>query len=157
MANSQKPNEKLTAKQQLFCEFYIGAANGNATESARLAGYKGSDETLRAIGSQNLTKLNISDVCRERVNDVALNANKVLSELSEIALDKSEATRDRIAALQLLGKYHKLFSERVDLNVQVSDWKTEAAKYGLSHDDIIRQLRPLIEQSDVDAGDTGRG
>jgi hypothetical protein len=156
MTDSQQDNAKLTAKQQLFCEFYIGEANGNATESARLAGYKGSDETLRAIGSQNLTKPNISDACRERVNDVALSANKVLSELSEIALDKSEATRDRIAALQLLGKYHKLFSERLDLNLQVSDWRTEAQKYGISTDDIIKQIQPLIAESALASGNTER-
>jgi hypothetical protein len=47
--------------------------------------------------------------------------------------------------------------QAIDIDLQVNDWKTEAAKYGLSHDDIIRHLRPLIEQSDVDAGDTGRG
>ncbi len=47
--------------------------------------------------------------------------------------------------------------QAIDIDLQVNDWKAEAAKYGLSHDDIIRQLRPLIEQSDVDAGDTGRG
>jgi hypothetical protein len=151
MTDSQKDNAKLTAKQQLFCEFYIGAASGNATESARLAGYRGSDETLRAIGSQNLTKLNISDACRERVNDVALSANKVLSELSEIALDKSEATRDRITALQLLGKYHKLFSERVDLNVQVSDWRTLAKNYGVSETDVLTEAKLLIAESLTDS------
>jgi phage terminase small subunit len=115
MQNSHKTDAKLTAKQQLFCEFYIGAANGNATESARLAGYKGSDETLRAIGSQNLTKHNISDACRERVNEAGLDADKVLSEIAAIALDKSEATRDRLTALQLLGKFHKLFTDSLDI------------------------------------------
>jgi hypothetical protein len=151
MTNSHKTDAKLTAKQQLFCEFYIGEANGNATEAARLAGYAGSDETLRAIGSQNLTKLNISDVCQERVNEVALSANKVLSELSEIALDKSEATRDRITALQLLGKYHKLFSERLDLSVQVSDWRTEAAKYGVTEQDVIDEAKLLISEFDINS------
>lgn len=143
---------KLTAKQQLFCEFYIGAANGNATEAARLAGYKGTDETLRAIGSQNLTKLNISEFCQERVNEVALSADKVLSELSAIALDKDEATRDRLMALQLLGKYHKLFSERVDLNVQANDWRDEVKKYGLSEIDIINEAKLLIAESALEPG-----
>jgi hypothetical protein len=151
MTDSQQDNAKLTAKQQLFCEFYIGEANGNATESARLAGYKGSDETLRAIGSQNLTKLNISDVCRERVNEVALSADKVLSELSEIALDKSEATRDRIAALQLLGKFHKLFSERLDLSVQVSDWRTQAQKFGVTEADVIHEAKRIIREFDINS------
>ena len=148
-----KKDEKLTAKQQLFCEFYIGAANGNATEAARLAGYKGSDETIRAIGSQNLTKLNISELCQQRLNAVALSADKVLSELTEIALCKAEATRDRLTALQLLGKYHKLFSERLDLNVQVNDWRDEAVKYGLSTHDIIKQIQPLIAESALESGD----
>jgi hypothetical protein len=142
---------KLTAKQQLFCEFYIGAANGNATEAARLAGYQGSDETLRAIGSQNLTKLNISELCKQRVNEVALSADKVLAELSEIALSKVEETRDRLTALQLLGKYHKLFSERLDLNVQASDWRIEAAKYGITETDVINEAKLLIEQSAIDS------
>jgi hypothetical protein len=144
-------NEKLTAKQQLFCEFYLGAANGNATEAARLAGYKGSDETLRAIASQNLTKLNISELCRERINEVALSADKVLSELSEIALSKDEATRDRLKSLELLGKYHKLFSERLDLNVQVNDWRIEAARYGVSEQDVIEQAKLLIAESAIDS------
>jgi hypothetical protein len=47
--------------------------------------------------------------------------------------------------------------QAIDIDLQVNDWKAEAQKYGLSHDDIIRQLRPLIEQSDVESGDTGRG
>ncbi len=162
---------KLTTKQQLFCEFYIGAANGNATEAARLAGYQGSDKTLRAIGSQNLTKLNISQVCQERVNEVALSADKVLSELSEIAkadwqdfleirhdkdgeiISATLKLSDKIKALELLGKYHKLFSDRVDLNLQVNDWRVEAAKYGLSTHDIIRQLQPLIAESALESGD----
>jgi hypothetical protein len=43
--------------------------------------------------------------------------------------------------------------QAIDIDLQVNDWKAEAAKYGLSHDDIIRQLRPLIEQSDVESSD----
>ncbi len=44
--------------------------------------------------------------------------------------------------------------QAIDIDLQVNDWKAEAQKYGLSHDDIIRQLRPLIEQSDVESSDT---
>ncbi len=44
-------------------------------------------------------------------------------------------------------------SQAIDIDLQVNDWKAEAQKYGLSHDDIIRQLRPLIEQSDVESSD----
>jgi len=43
--------------------------------------------------------------------------------------------------------------QAIEVDLQVSDWKSEAQKYGLSHDDIIRQLRPLIAESDVESGD----
>jgi len=44
-----KNSQNLTTKQKLFCEFYVGAANGNATQAARLAGYAGNDITLEAV------------------------------------------------------------------------------------------------------------
>lgn len=49
--------EKLTPKQEKWLNAYV--ETGNATEAARRAGYKGNDQTLRAVGYQNLTKLHI--------------------------------------------------------------------------------------------------
>lgn len=51
---------KLTHKQSLFVSAYIGVANGNATEAARIAGYAGNDKTLSVVGSENLDKPNIA-------------------------------------------------------------------------------------------------
>jgi hypothetical protein len=48
------PNTKLTLKQQRFVAAYLGPAQGNATEAARLAGYHGNRVTLAAVGSENL-------------------------------------------------------------------------------------------------------
>ncbi|MCK4821416.1 terminase small subunit, partial [bacterium] len=45
---------KLTDKQKAFVEAYLKTLN--ATEAARLAGYNATYESLRRIGSQNLTK-----------------------------------------------------------------------------------------------------
>lgn len=50
----------LTQKQQAFINAYIGEANGNGTQAARLAGYKGSDDTLRSVARENLTKPHIA-------------------------------------------------------------------------------------------------
>lgn len=50
----------LTLKQQKFVDAYIGPAAGNATEAARLAGYKGSDTAMRVTGHDNLAKPNIA-------------------------------------------------------------------------------------------------
>lgn len=55
-------DDKLTTLQQRFVDYY----DGNATEAARKAGYKGNDHTLQVIGSQNLLKLVIAEAIRKR-------------------------------------------------------------------------------------------
>ena len=146
-----KNSQNLTSKQRLFIEAFIGTAHGNATEAARLSGYAGSNETLRAVGAENLTKPHIAALCQRRVTEAALSADRVLSELSDIALSKGETTRDRIAALSLLGKYHRLFSEKLDVNLDVHDWRSLAAKNGVSENDVIAETRLLLAEFD-DAG-----
>ncbi len=46
----------LTPKQQAFVAAYVGAAKGNATQAARMAGYDGNAHTLTAVGAENLAK-----------------------------------------------------------------------------------------------------
>ncbi len=106
---------KLTQKQQLFCEFYVGEASGNASLAARLAGYKGNDITLGAVGAENLKKPQIAQLCAQRVEAAAMSANDVLKHISDIAISTNEATRDRLTALQLLGKFHQLFTDNLSL------------------------------------------
>lgn len=57
----------LTEKQRRFVEAYMGKARGNATEAARLAGYKGNRETLASVGKENLRKPQIREAIGERV------------------------------------------------------------------------------------------
>jgi phage terminase small subunit len=70
----------MTDKQKIFCEKYIQC--WNATEAARQAGYEGSYETLRAIGSENLTKPNIKEYIDKRIEDTCMSTNEVLDRLS---------------------------------------------------------------------------
>lgn len=51
----------LSLKQEKFVAAYVGPANGNATEAARLAGYKGTAKTLASVGSENLAKPEIAE------------------------------------------------------------------------------------------------
>ena len=49
----------LTDKQRQFVDWYCSSdARCNGTEAARRAGYRGNDNTLRAVASENLTKPN---------------------------------------------------------------------------------------------------
>lgn len=83
-----KKSEKLTPKQQRFVTEYLKC--GNATEAARRAGYKGSDKTLKSIGTENLSKPVIQGAIKEakaKVMDVAIvDATFVLNGLRDIAL-----------------------------------------------------------------------
>ena len=54
----------LTPKQKAFADYYIEC--GNSTEAARKAGY--SAKASRFIGSENLTKPNISAYITERMH-----------------------------------------------------------------------------------------
>jgi hypothetical protein len=104
----------LTGKQAAFVDAYLGSARFNATEACRLAGYKGSRITLRAVGSDNLAKPPIQAAIRERLAERAMSSAEVLSRLSEQArgdirdvitivpggVDRDRWVRDLISALK---------------------------------------------------------
>jgi len=56
----------LTYKQRAFVEHFLamGDAQWNATEAAKLAGYKGNRVSLATIGSANLRKVQIQEAIR---------------------------------------------------------------------------------------------
>ncbi len=74
---------KLTDKQKLFADYYIGEANLNATRAARLAGY--SAKTAKEIGYENLTKPHISEYIEKRLDEIALSSKEVLTVLTNHA------------------------------------------------------------------------
>lgn len=82
-------SSKLTDKQKAFINYYLQSFN--ATDAARKAEYKGNDNTLRSIGSENLTKPNIKAEIDARMGELVMSANEALYELGQIArLDISE-------------------------------------------------------------------
>ena len=115
---------ELTTKQRLFVEAYL--ANPNATEAARKAGYAGNDKTLSVVGAENLAKPCIAALIEKRVESAAMSADEVLSELSGIARgDYFEYKGDKIKALELVGKYHKLFTDKKEIDFNVADLSDE--------------------------------
>lgn len=85
MRKVKKKVPELTAKQKVFVSAYLGESRFNATEAARIAGYGGDYATLRAIGSENLTKPNIASVIDERLKSFHMGASEVLARLSKHA------------------------------------------------------------------------
>lgn len=76
--------DKLTDKQALFVKHY--AATLNATESARLAGYKGNDKTLGVVGVENLAKPSIRVAIDSLLDKRTMEAEEVLQRLTEHAM-----------------------------------------------------------------------
>lgn len=62
---------KLTEKQKRFVDFYV--ETGNASEAARKAGY--SLKTANRIGQQNLSKLDVQQAIKARLD--AIESNRI--------------------------------------------------------------------------------
>lgn len=71
----------LTYKQRLFVAAYLGEANGNATEAARIAGYAHPE----VIGCRLVKKSSIRAAVSAKLNKAAMPADEVLARISQIA------------------------------------------------------------------------
>ncbi|MGX7359679.1 terminase small subunit [Dolosigranulum pigrum] len=137
---------KLTQKQKKFADEYI--ISGNATESARKAGY--SESTAGAIGHENLTKPKIREYIDKRLeeheDEQIAKQDEILKFLTSVmrgelreeqlssgtgyAVEMSTSIKDRIKASELLGKRHAMWTDRVEqtnrnITVEVGDWDDE--------------------------------
>lgn len=104
--------QKLTFKQQKFVEFY----KGNGTEAARLAGYKGNDVTLGAVGTENLKKPLVAEAIKKRnmKTDKSLIATREDRQKfwSEVMQSGDIKMAERLKASELLGKSEIDFTEK---------------------------------------------
>ncbi|ELC8464950.1 terminase small subunit [Clostridium perfringens] len=115
-------NKKLTPKQKAFADYYIEL--GNATEAARRAGYK----KPNVQGSQNLEKLSIKSYIDERINALdetrIAKGEEVLEYLTKVMRGKEKdqfgldaSLQDRTKAAELLGKRYRLFTDKIEADV----------------------------------------
>lgn len=68
---------ELTPKQKAFADYYL--ETGNATEAAKRAGY--SENSAKQIGTENLSKLSISQYIAERQKQLE---DKRIADISEV-------------------------------------------------------------------------
>jgi phage terminase small subunit len=107
---------KLTEKQKRFCEEYL--IDLNATQSAIRAGY--SPKTAYRIGAELLQKTSVAEYLKtlreEQSKRTGITADEVLIELRNVAFAKAEILgRDKVKALELLGKHLGMFEEKVSV------------------------------------------
>jgi phage terminase small subunit len=122
---------KLTEKQKRFADYYI--ETGNITEAARKAGYK----QPHVQGSQTLEKLSVKTYIDSRLKEMSdkriMNGEEVMQLLTAIArnketeevvvfgdsgpelVTKSMSAKDRLKALELIGKRYTLWTDKTQL------------------------------------------
>jgi len=152
----QADRDGLTAKEQTFVNAYLGEARFNATDAARMAGYKGSANVLHVSGSRLLRSAKVSAVVRERMNEAAMSANEVLARLSDIAsgrladcLDEDGKFNLKLAKQrgtdQLLKKLKiKRTSKKVDTQTG-SDEESETLETSLLYEEVEFEMYSALE------------
>ena len=129
--------KKLTPKEKKFCQEYV--RTGNASEAVRLAGY--SEKNVRQRGSKMLAKdyilAYINELMEELKKEAIADADEVLQLLTSIARGETKEEnvvvdkcgnvsivetrvkeKERVKALELLGKRYKLYTDKVEANVE---------------------------------------
>lgn len=105
----------LNARQKLFVSHYL--VHKNATQAAIDAGY--SADTAQEHGSRLLSNVIIKDEIQKGLDPIMkkneITAERVLDELASMAFSKAIEPRDKNKSLELLGKYLKLFTDKIEI------------------------------------------
>lgn len=106
--------DELSEKQRRFVNEYL--VDLNATQAAIRAKY--SEKTAAFIGAENLKKPKIQKAIQEardaREKASQYDANWIMAQIAKIAEDETQAARDRLKALELMGKRYGIWEKRQD-------------------------------------------
>jgi phage terminase small subunit len=109
-------SKKLTAKMEAFVAVY----DGNGTEAARKAGYKGSDNTLAQNARDLLSNPQIAEAIRarqdKRISRLILTREQRQEFWSTVTMDPEAHLSDRLRASELLGKSEADFTAKVEVS-----------------------------------------
>jgi phage terminase small subunit len=118
---------KLNLKQKKFCEEYLKHFNG--TKAYALA-YEDSDiPSARSSASRLLTDANIIAYLSntKRAISKIMSPEEILEELSDFARkNKNNKSKDFLHAVTLLGKYHHMFADRLEVTHSLEEIITES-------------------------------
>jgi len=144
--------EGLTYKQKLFVEYYTG----NALETTRLAGYKGTDNYLGTQSYRLMQNDAIKQAIQARDKHNSQIKNNIISreemeiELSNIVLDQSAKPETRIKAMERLAKMRGYDRETLEVMGTIEQYTDSKLHKKLIH--VLDKLQismpdnmPLLE------------
>ena len=129
MSKALKLKDDLNLRQKRFVKYYL--QTGNPSKAVILAGYevgkKNPNQTkaqrlsvIASMANELMTNPKVKRALDKAYVKENITPESVLKRIDQIA-DSDEATRDRLKALELLGKNQRLFSdtESKDTNVNI--------------------------------------
>lgn len=125
--------EKLNMRQKKFAEFY--AQSGNASESARQAGYSAkyiNSNVQKLLRNTAISKY-IKELNEKQQQDRIITAKERQAILSDIAKNEEETPSDRIRAIDTLNKMTGEYLNKVEVSGSL---QAETSKL----DDLIKQM-----------------
>ena len=146
---------QLTLKQAKFVLYYVGKANGNASEAARRAGYSSPE----IQGRQQLRKTIVLDEIARRLEGLAISANEILTRLTDHATssvddfikdDEEMGFKLDLARARKLGRMHcvkKIKHNKYGVELELYDSQAAMDKLGKYHG-LWRDTSNLTEEPD---------
>lgn len=110
-------SRELTEKERAFVEFFVGAAQGNATEAARMAKYANPDANGARVMARDGVRQAILDARKPTTLRRIMDKERRQELLSTIAESTTEETKDRIKAIEVLGRMQGDFIEKHEVEV----------------------------------------
>ena len=107
---------KLTDKQKLFIDFYMSSLD---PQQAYMQAFQVGKETARSNAYKLIEKPEVRAEVDKRLQDLKasdiriLNPEEILGKITEIAIDSKASNKDKLRALELLGKTHALFTDKI--------------------------------------------
>jgi hypothetical protein len=99
-------------KRKAFIKHYLGAAQGNATKAAIMAGY--SETSAKVTGSRLLSAANVQQAIQRHANKVEVSTERSLQNIGAIANEKAAkvSAGDILKANELILKVKGALSDR---------------------------------------------
>lgn len=151
----------MNARQRKFAHEYV--RNGfNGVQAILAAGYRMGYNSACVEASRNLRKPKVMAVIENHLKSTKMDADEVLTELTDVARSETKISdSSKVKALELLGKAHKLFIDKIEQQSVADPTTTRvallrriskiAAKTGDTQHDVERELQAeLADQSDED-------
>lgn len=114
--------EELTPKQRAFVEHYI-ACGMNATKAYMRAFQNDNEKSSGVSGHKLLKNPKVKEAIDKILEDASskriASSFEVLEQLTLVMYDKEAKDSDRLKAMELLGRKHKLFTDKMEMDSNV--------------------------------------